>query len=278
MKLSFCSIAFRKVQDPLSAIIPRLAGIGYAGVEIWAKHLNGDGLDAEAVKSVLAANGLAVPMISPYFNVTGGPKEWETTLEQARRTFADAVNLNSPLVRVFTGFRGSAEVDNETWRAACARLAALCDLAADNGLALALETHPKTLVDNVEAIHRLLAAVKKSNLVLNLDIYHMWERHQDPLWIWEQLRPHVRHVHAKNAVIPPSNGDEYPLFHDQQGLQEIVGVTYLDRGNMDYKPFLEAIARDGFKGWLSVEWFGPAPYEAALHELSWLKNLTMTSA
>ena len=272
MKLSFCSIAFRKLEDPLTSIIPRLAEIGYAGVEVWGKHLRGDGSDTQNIIACLEENNMAVPMIAPYFNVTGSQADWQATIIEAETYFTYAVALKAPLVRAFTGFRGSAEVDANEWRIAAKRLAAICDLAAQSGLEVALETHPKTLVDSVDSIHRLLADVARDNLVLNLDIYHMWEQHQDPVWIWEQLKSSVRHVHAKNALIPPGNGDEYPLFHDKQGLQEIGGVTYLGRGNMDYKPFLDSITRDRFGGWVSIEWFGQDPFKAAAHELAWLKN------
>ncbi|MDP1808789.1 MAG: sugar phosphate isomerase/epimerase [Actinomycetota bacterium] len=278
MKISFCSIAFRKTDEPLTAIIPSLAEIGYDGVEIWGNHLVGDGSDITAVESVLTENNMSVPMISPYFNVTGSKSDWETTLAAAKVYFTYAEALKAPLLRAFTGFLGSEDVEPDAWRSATSRLRVLCDLAAEKDLAVALETHPRTLVDNVAAVHRLLEEVARANLVLNLDIYHMWEKHQDPLWIWEQLKPHVRHVHAKNALIPPSDGDEYPLFHDKQGLQEIGGVTYLSGGNMEYKPFIAALVRDGFSGWLSIEWFGSDPLVAAEHELRWVKSLLTDDA
>ena len=277
MKLSFCSIAFRRQKYPLTAIIPRLAEIGYAGIEIWANHLGEGESNIESVLACLEENEMAVPMLSPYFNVTGNEADWEATLIEAKTSFKHAIALKTSLVRTFTGFLGSDEVDTANRRLASDRLTFLCDLAAECNLELALETHPRTLVDNVDSIHKLLNDVARDNLVLNLDIYHMWEKHQNPEWIWGQLKPYVRHVHAKNALIPPSNGEEYPLFHDKRGLQEIGGVVYLGDGNMDYKPFLAALARDGYKGWISVEWFGGDPYNAAAHELDWLSNEIRTT-
>jgi len=277
MKISFCSIAFRKTDEPLTAIIPRLAEIGYDGVEIWGNHLLGDGSDISILESCLNKNNMSVPMISPYFNVTGSNGDWETTVAASKTYFNYAQAFKVPLIRAFTGFLGSDEVGPEGWRAAASRIGVLCDLAARQDLAIALETHPRTLVDNVPAIHRLLGEIARPNLVLNLDIYHMWEKHRDPLWIWEQLKPQVRHIHAKNALIPPSDGDEYPLFHDKQGLQEIGGVTYLAAGNMEYRPFIASLVRDGYDGWISVEWFGADPLAAAAHELKWLKNHTTAS-
>lgn len=273
MKISFCSIAFRKTDQPLTAIIPMLAKIGYDGIEIWGNHLTDNGSDIPELASCLIKHNMSVPMISPYFNVTGNAGEWDKTLAAAQSCFDYAAALNAPLIRVFTGFLGSDEVDPGLLQLADDRLARLCDLAAEKNLNLALETHPRTLVDNVPAICRLLSAVARPNLSLNLDIYHMWEVHEDPLWIWGQLREHVKHVHAKNAVIPPSNGEEYPLFHDKQGRQEIDGVSYLDSGNMEYEPFITALISDRYDNWISVEWFGSNPLAAAAHELNWLKAL-----
>ena len=276
MRISFCSIAFRKLDLPLVAIIPRLAKIGYDGIEIWGNDLGGTEDDIEEVAACLAENNMATPMISPYFNITGDSTEWNSTLSAAKTFFDYAVIFKAPLVRVFTGFLGSAEINKEVFDEAAKRLTQLCEIAERKNLSLALETHPKTLVDNIPSINNLLAAVDKPNLVLNLDIYHMWEIHQEPVWIWEQLKSRVRHIHAKNALIPPSNGDDYPLFHDKQGLGEIGGITFLERGNMDYKPFLDALHRDGYNGWISVEWFGSDPFVAAEHEFHWLSELIVT--
>src|SRR3990172_6512326 len=109
MKLSFCSIAFRNTDEPLTEIIPRLAEIGYDGIEIWANHLRGDGSDIEILASVLKDNNMAVPMISPYFNITGGQDDWEATLATAEAGFRYATAFEAPLIRVFTGFLGSDE-------------------------------------------------------------------------------------------------------------------------------------------------------------------------
>lgn len=211
-------------------------------------------------------------MVSPYFDVTGSASDMRASIKKAKMYCEYASILKAPLLRTFTGFMGSDEADDSTWTEAIARLRFLCDIVSEHDIELALETHPKTLVDSVPSVLRLIKGVERQNLVLNLDIYHMWEKHQDPVWIWEQLKPHVRHVHAKNAIIPPSNGDEYPLLHDKKGLQEIEGVTYLDRGNMDYSSFVTCLTRDSFNGWVSLEWFGEDPWTAAEHELNWLKN------
>ena len=272
MKFSFCSIAFRQTKESLYEIIPVLAEIGYDGIEIWANHLSEDKLDLEDLTFCLETHGLTVPMISPYFNITGNQAEWEATLVSAAKVFEYAQILKAPLVRGFTGFLGSDEVDKKLWATAVGRLSLLCDLATEEGLSLALETHPRTLVDNVPSVLRLMADVQRPNLVLNLDIYHMWEVHDDPIWIWNQLKTHVRHVHAKNAVIELDNAAEYPLFHDKKGLQEISDITFLDDGNMNYEPFLSVLVSDDYDSYISIEWFGSDPLEAAEHELTWLKN------
>jgi len=274
MKFSFCSIAFRKTGESLTEIIPRLAEIGYEGVEVWANHLTGDGSDAETICACLNEHDMSVPMISPYFNITGDEREWESTLDSARRYFSYARILKAPLVRVFTGYLGSEDIEPAAWASAVGRLAYLCDKAAESGLSLALETHPKTLVDTVPSVLRLLADVARPNLGLNLDIYHLWERHQDPLWIWARLKSVVHHIHAKNAKIAPGDSEKYPLFHDKQGLQEIEGVTFLADGNMDYAPFMSALNHEEFDRWVSIEWFGADPFAAAAHEFDWLRRMT----
>ncbi|HEX21661.1 MAG TPA: sugar phosphate isomerase/epimerase, partial [Actinobacteria bacterium] len=40
MKISFCSIAFRKSPKTILEIIPIIADLGYDAIEIWGNHFN----------------------------------------------------------------------------------------------------------------------------------------------------------------------------------------------------------------------------------------------
>lgn len=267
MKISVCSVGWRRTDRHISEIIPRVSALGFDGIELWGRHLVGT--DATEIASALEENSLPVSMISPYFDLTGDDAARALALDDAAFfiDYADAVG--APLIRVFTGVVGSREASSDQFKKCVGSLRNICDRAAEKGLTLALETHPKTLVDTAPGCLELLEAVDRDNIKLNLDIYHMWEVHFDPVAVLEWLFDHVAHVHAKNAIIPPNS--HYPLLHDRQALQEIVGVTPLANGNMPYAGFLRSLRAKGFDRYVSVEWFGPDVDSVAAGELSYLR-------
>jgi len=271
VKISFCSIAFRSQPKGIDGIVSILSPLGYDGVEIWGNHLpdkNEDSLNS--LVDTLAAAGLRVPMISPYFDITGDPESVRQSIIDTKTFCRTCEILRSPLLRVFTGVSGSDTATIAQYSGAVKALKEMAAIAAASGVTLALETHPGTLVDSIPAVLRLLDAVDHPAVKINLDIYHMWEVHHDPVWAYQQLREAVAHVHAKNANLGPVGPEHYPLLHDKRASQQIVGVTYLDKGDMIYPPFLRALRESDYDGFVSVEWFGPNAETAAAHELAFL--------
>lgn len=274
MKISFCSIAFRKESFSLEEIVPIIAEIGYDGIEIWGNHLSEDWQKLGEIKRTLDKYSLQVSMISPYFNFTGSFQEWEASLQATEKFIDYAYLLQSPLVRVFTGVAGSDQVSPELRKRCVEGLKKAAAYGELKGIILALETHPCTLTDNIHSTLQLLGEVAADNLKINLDIYHFWEIYRDPVFVLQALSPHIVHIHAKNAILSPEERrkNPHPFLHDRQAQQEFVGVTHLAEGEMEYQPFLRELVRENFSDFLSVEWFGENVQEAAHHELVYLRQ------
>lgn len=279
MKFSFCSIAFRNQKITLQEIFYILSKVGYQGVELWANHLN-NGIDLATIKKRLEQNNLSVPMISPYLDLTSDKVAWELSIKTAADYIQIAGFLEAPLVRAFTGTVGSRKATKIQEKNCTEGLKQICDIAAKQDIAIALETHPSTLVDNVYSTLTLLEKVKAPNLKLNLDIYHMFEVHRDPLLVLDYLFPYVAHVHAKNAILTPHehHQEKHPLLHDPKPKAIFTGVKPLANGEMDYEPFVKELINRGFDGYLSVEWFGKKPEEAAVAELEYINSITESYA
>lgn len=277
MKFSFCSIAFRNHKITLQELIAFLAKSGYQGIELWANHVNGT--DLRALRRCLETESLSVPMLSPYFDFTAGTEKWEQSIEIAEHFIKLASFLEVPLVRAFTGIIGSAEA-SEKQKEDCIRgLDRVCQIAQKRQVTIALETHPSTLVDNIESTLWLIEKVASPNLKVNLDIYHMFEVHKNPITVLEALFPYLEHVHAKNAYFRPEEREQakHPLLHDPRPKANFAGVRPLASGEMDYIPFIEALARKNYQGYVSVEWFGRDPMTAAVSELAYLKSIRCES-
>lgn len=275
MKTSFCSVAFRNETYSITDICSFIDSVGYDAVEVWGNHLPEDADGLAGLAEHLRLLGMRVSMISPYFDLTGDEGAREKSLQRLNHLLEAAGVLGSPLIRVFTGLVGSAEATADQWQAAARCLRAMGERSRERGIRLALETHPRTLVDCVPSAQRLLALVDHPAVGLNLDIYHMWEIHGDAVWVLELLAPHVMHVHAKNARLSEDQRRQanHPLLHDKQARGRFPGVTSLAEGDMKYQLFLESLQRRRLNGYVSVEWFGEEPEEAARRELAYLKRV-----
>ncbi len=269
MKTSFCSIAFRKSPYNIFDIMTIISNIGYDAIEIWGNHLFD--IDIDHLREFMIDNDMTVSMISPYMDFTGSTDDLKTSLGTAEKFIEIAKTISCQRIRVFTGLIGSNDATEAQIDQACKGLKELCKM--DSTIDFALETHPKTLVDNVDSTISLIEMVDAANLKVNLDIYHMWEVHQETSEVFDRLFPYTTHIHAKNANLPPElSANNHPLLHDKQASQEIVGVTYLNGGQMKYNDFIKKLLASGYDGYFSIEWFGHGVEQAARHEHEFIKS------
>lgn len=250
----FCSIAFR--DQPVEALIPRLARLGYDGIEIWGgqiEHRTPDEL--AAIRRLCVGHGLRIAAISPYFWLTRDlPELLARSFATAERFVAIAHALagpdGPPLIRTFVDAGpdgiGSAVATPAQWARAVGALRRIT--ALDRGVGFAVETHINTLADTPASAQRLLAAVDAPNLCIN---YQPAEG--DPVPGWRLLRPAVRHLHLQGPHGPAGGG-------------------YLEDGGHRLPELLAALRADGYAGTLSVEycWQG-ATWERAASARDWLR-------
>jgi 3-dehydroshikimate dehydratase len=96
------------------------------------------------------------------------------------------------------------------------------------------------------------------NLSVNLDIYNLYAVGEDPVQSLKRLYPWIHHVHLKNRTRSASDGKtDLPLA----------------QGDMNYREFLLALADLNYGGYVSVEWFGKAPDQAAVREMTYLQGV-----
>ncbi|MBC7237039.1 MAG: TIM barrel protein, partial [Chloroflexi bacterium] len=256
IKPSMCSIAWRN--EPIEAVVPLVAEAGYLGLEAWGPHLDryvAEHGDIDGLAAMLREHSLQVPMISGYYDLAD---DLEGSLETARRYLRFATVLGAPLIRVFTGGGDAYKASIATWRAVVEGLRALCALDPTRGFAL--ETHAGHLHDSTESTLRLIRQANCPNLGVNLDIYNLFVRGEDPVRALKRLRPWVRILHLKNGV--------------PEGRQEVERDRgSISDGSMDYGPFFKALSESRYDGFASVEWFGSHPEQAARQELQAMRRL-----
>lgn len=254
-RTAMCSIAWRT--SPIQEVIPIVAEAGYDGIELWMDHIRRflqEGGTLAQLKALIADAGLAVPMVSPYFNFL---QDMEGSLATGREAVNYAVALGAPLVRVFIRGGASAQADHAVWETTVRGLRAVCDIAATQGIELAIETHQDTLHDTTATTLRLILQVGAPNLGVNLDAFNLFDMGEDPVQALRRLMPWIKIMHLKNGRYV-------------DGKREI-GIP-LAEGAMDYGPFLREVAAQNYGGYASIEWFGPDPATAARSELAYLRQ------
>ena len=147
------SITFRKLSPSNNVDLATRAGI--EGIE-WGGDVHvphGDLKQARAVRDMTHAAGLALPSYGSYYRVGDQtPCPFETVLETA-------VELGTPLIRVWAGTRGTAQADGAYRDTVIRDSRRIAGLAAGAGLTVAYEFHGGTLTDSNEAACSLLADV-----------------------------------------------------------------------------------------------------------------------
>lgn len=264
MRVSFCSIGFQEkkwgkdvtIDRPLREIIPLLREGGYDGVEIWYPHvgtLKGDEL--AAVRDQLRDAGLAVPMLSSYYNFTTSDETCAESLAHGREVLEKAVYLGARAIRIFTGKTASADATPQQWYRCVAALQKLADAAAPHGIRLACETHAWNLMDTLDSTLELMHRVSRTNVGVILQPSTFKE---DYLRATMALASFAVHVHATNSKDGKGSG--------------------LAEGVMDYRMIIQKLHMAGFRGFVSVEWMGASPEEKVRTEGPYLKGLITEAA
>ena len=205
---------------------------------------------------MLAESGLEALQLCPYFNVTGTETELAETLAQGRRYVEWARLLQCPHIRVFTGKVSETEATEAQFTQAVSGLRALCDLGPE--LQFVLETHRGSLMESSEGTLRLLQAVERPNLRVNLQV-PMANGKETPETSASMLGKYTVHIHA----------------HNWQGKER--NLVCLSEGDYSFPAFLGVLRQAKFDGVISIEHgdhLGKAdPWQVAAHEAAYLKAL-----
>lgn len=188
-------------------------------------------------------------MMSPNVNLTIGQVTWVRSLAEERKILPWLWRPRGKGMRCFTGKTRSADATRKTWDRAVIALSELADQAAQGGIGLVLETHDLNLLDTLEGTFELLDWVNYASVGM---IFRPSTSFPDRFRVKRALGDRIFHVHANNG----RNGQR----------------TYLASGIMDWDEIISELIDLGFKGFISMEWFGEQPAEVAQPERKALRN------
>ena len=248
----------------LHTALGAMADVGMTGAELRVISdrnmidLQNDEIDRvrEAVLARgMAVVGLASPLLKCVLpdapaldsrvqhDVFGSAHTFEDQPRLTRRAFEVAERLGAPIIRVFSYWR---TVDPpQTFPRVAEALHALADEAARRGLVIGLENEHACNVGTGQEAGELLALVNHPALKLVWDPANASILGETPYPDGYSRVPPDRivHVHAKDCTVT-----------DHKPTWGLVGEM-----DVDWRGQLDALNRDGYAGWISLEthWTGP---------------------
>jgi len=228
--------------------IPKLAAMGYEGLEFWEQYLSGANM--RRLRKALRDNDIRAAQLCPYFDFASGEKLWRWSVKMAELYIQRCLQLESSLIRTYANcpwddrlpfereglsLLESANTTDTQWRAIVKGLRKICEIGAKHDISFALET-TYGLLDSSESILEVIDKVEADNLGVNLSLYPTWGDLKEGLSAMdtvEKLGEHIIHVHANNWV-----NSEY---------------CFLDEGQIDYERLTRRLYVSGFRDFISVE-------------------------
>lgn len=163
----------------------------------------------------------------------------QKAMDAARRHMDLAAALGSPYVRVFGGcLPKENDAYQRAMEAAAEKFRALGEYGASRGVQPILETHDD--FSRSEHVERLIKLTGHRNTGMLWDMHHPARFHGEPIaQTFARIRPWVRHTHIKDSI--SLSGDQYRY-------------KLLGEGDIPVRECVELLKKDGYKGFLCVEW------------------------
>jgi sugar phosphate isomerase/epimerase len=242
-----------------------MAGLGMTGAEL--RMVSGRNVidltdrEVDQAIAILRAHGLAIVSIaSPVFKcVLPEAGAVDTRFEQdifaaehtmadqphmARRALEIASRTGARIVRVFSFWRTVRP--ERCFERVAAELAALAELGAAAGVTVGIENEHACNLGTAAETARLIERVRHPNLQLIWDPANALVAGETPFPDGYRKLPagRIAHVHAKDCRVTG---------HTAEWLE-------LGTGSVDWTGQIDALARDDYRGWFSLEthWRGPA--------------------
>ncbi len=245
MKLGYCLWSMPKVA--LEESLPKLAAIGYQGVELTVLPNWSGALETmtpqrrKEVRKMLEDNNLALTAVAGHSDIVSGDAEH---IARNMQRLKDSIDLAAELdegrgPKIMVSLVGGRPQDWETEKYKLAeRVRELGEYAGTRGGIYATEMHTGTAMDVPEKVVWLLKYIgEMPSLRMNFDQSHT-ETMGIPIEVAVQMvGPYTVHTHLK----------------DQRGLWPNHEFLTPGEGPFDYVKYLKEMHKVGYKGFINVE-------------------------
>ena len=229
---------------PLDEAIPRIAAIGYDGVEIgcaaphaWPAYLSKE--RRAELRNLLEASGLqAVSLLptpggGPGFNPASPlPEEREATVRYYSEVIDLASDLGAKKVLYIAGWQIFGTSRQQAWDRTKNCLDQIASHADKKGITIVVEptAAATNLIETADDAMELMRSVARDNVKVMFDTFHALYRNEIPADYVRAMRDDLVHIHVSdsNRVIP-------------------------GEGRVDWIGLMQALNECGYDGYLTME-------------------------
>ncbi len=264
--------------------IRKAAAMGAQGIQIYAVSPDGlypDNYDKKARKELLEyihSNGLVVSALCGDMGGHGFGVEADNPekIERTKAILDLALDLDCHVVTSHIGVIPTDKTDPH-YRVYHNALEEIGQYGDKIGVCIAIETGPESPI----ILRDFIEGLDTNSVKVNLDPANLvMVTAVDPVEAVRILAPHIVHTHAKDGVqLQPCDPSE--VYHSfavggVEGLfvDQLFEETPLGEGKVNFPTYLDALAKEGYDGFLTIEReVGDKPEEDVGKAVSFLKDL-----
>ena len=239
---------------PVEDWIAMAVDIGFDGIEMYKPYLAEleDDDYVRRVGEVTREAGLAISMFTSYADFSSPDEAAQRQqIESVRRDVEVAKILQTDIIRMTCGSWPEGAQRGGTLRAVAAGVRAAVDVAAEQGVTIALEDHPE-IGTKIEDFVEILELADDDRLKVNLDTSNPMVSGQSAVDLAPQVASRVVHVHVSDR--------------DAQLAHAVAG-----EGAVDFPAIFRILHEAGFDGWLSLEAGGAPQRESIVRSLEYMR-------
>ena len=254
MRLAFSTNAYLNFSFPETA--RRLAGIGYAGLELmadvphaWPAYLLAE--QKQAIRDAMTANRLQFSNVNAFMMhavddkrqkywhpswIEPDPHYRRVRIEHTKRALSLAAELGAPCVTTEPGGPLEGRTWNECLKLFVEELKPVVEHAEKVKVPLLIEPEPDLLIETADQYLEFAKHIQSPYLGLNFDIGHFYCVKDDPADTVRKLAPLIQHVHLEDIAATRVHHHLVP-----------------GEGVIDFHATLKALKEVKYDGWVTIE-------------------------
>jgi sugar phosphate isomerase/epimerase len=237
------------------------AGLGVDGLEFYVGFVRDDPRFLEETRALLAARGLAMPMLccSPDFTQPD-PELLEREIARERRMIEITAFFGGRYCRVLSGQRrpglGRAAGVAQVVRV----IKGLLPFAEENGVVLTIENHYKDnywqypeFAQKSDVFVEIVDRIESPWFGVNYDPSNTILAGEDPIALLERVKDRVVTMHASDRFLKHGTIEDLRREEDSVGYASRLSHGVIGRGLNDYDRIFSILRSVGFDSWISIE-------------------------